>query len=506
MKSPIGWAVLSLILGGLVTLGLGSQLPAPAGSDPDLWVLSALNLSVGVPSVVPPLMPTLLRPLLAFGVPGPVAAQGLSMASHALLGGVVLAATQRLGGTLKTGLLAGLLAVALPSVAVLSVRAQPDALVALWSVGATGMAGAWVQRPRPLARHRGLFLVLLLVAVCGVLLRVHGMIGALLLVGVAGLGGGRLFRLGRVLVGALGLHLAPLLLGLWPGLLWKLPWTRRLMATAVSGELVGLPEEVARTVSEQGTEVLSLPAQLAWVVEQAPGSWAWVATGLLAVLALAREDRRRIVLAVGVLPALPALFTWGQPRHVAVVVPVCVMVWVLAVRHHRGWILPGLAALGLSIVQAPSDWERLESEATMVDDLRTLGTELCEQVSPGDLGAGVRAMFLYCPLPVHLPDGSGADWKTWAVGRRPLGPGWQRVDLGGHRVYRLEPTRVDSARPCAASLPAADTPYFGTPDVAARLSPACDGPERAWRQPKPPAKAPEKSAVESRRRRPGARR
>jgi len=472
-------------------------LPGPGGSDPDLWVLSAHNLSVGAESPMPPLFPSLLRPALWAGLDGVTAAVAVSTLALALVGVGSVLLVRWAGGGRGLAVLAGVLATSTPAVAVLSLKAQPDALVALTLLGASAVAWRWVREEK--VPHAVLVALVLTVALAP-LLRAHGLLVGLLLCGLAFVGGRGRTWVGAAAVAAMGL--GPLALGLLPDWPWDLPWHDRLFRAVVSDNdpMAGLPEEVRRALVDLDSPLPGFFDRPIWALRQAPGCWSWGAVGLASALTLGWRDR---ALVVGLLPALTALLTWSSPRHVAVAVPVAVVLWAIglsrASRTHW-WVAGGAIAGLLSLVQAVPVAERLVIEARRVDTLRSFGKALCAEVEPGDLGTGSTELFLYCPLPLHQPDGSGTDWRVWAVGRRPQGPGWVRQDVGHQRVYRLA-SPPGLPRPCSELTVADDTPFVATPVEPAHGAPTCEGPARLWQH----APAKEDSVLESRRVRPGGR-
>jgi len=452
----------------------------------------------------------MLRIAIAIGLPTMEVARAIAIIAHSITAMMVCGWVHHTTRRSSIAILAGLGTALLPPVASLAGRVQPDALVALWLVITTIAAARWVHRPRPLtANPSSLGLLLGLLAV-GVLLRIHGLIVALMLVAVIGVGGGRLFRLGRMLLALAALHLAPLAVGLRPDWIWAHPWTARLFHTLTdsSDGGSGMPEEIGRAISEKQLSDPDWIDRPLWALQQAPDCWAWVLAGAVSVGLLVHRDRRKLVLILPFLPLVPAMFSWAEPRHVAVVTPVALALWArgLAIGGISRWALSllGVFALVATIGQASFHWERLSAESRMNASHRAFGAALCAVAQPGDLSTGVRASFLYCPLPVHLPDGSDADWKTWAVGRRPLGPGWERVELAGRRVYRVAPALEGAERPCADHPPDPTTPFFGAPDRPTTLLEPCRAPDRSWKIPDPAQAAHSPSDLERRRRRPGS--
>ena len=485
---------------GLLALGLalpplvGSwlHLQSAAGSDVDLWVLAARNLSVGAVPHVPPLWPALLTWLSPFGAEL-AAGRGLAWFFSGLVGPACFLLARSLGAAPLRAALAAVLVALEPTLVGFGLQVQPDALAALGFVAATGAALHWVRRPG----SRSLALVFLAVALLP-LVREQGIIVAALLLCLLVLSPGTASDRGlRLLAGMVVLVLGPLLLGLSPGAPWDQPWAsriamaaRELMPGALPTAVSQLPAEASAALVRayrEGDRITVSLFHLRWALGSAPVLWAAVFLALPAALRGGRQ-----VALVGLIPVLPALAIWSEPRHVAIALPVVGAVLAAAATTRRRQV--GGVVLGLAAGFAwPGEEARLHVETDLVGRLLAFGEALCARVEPGDMGSGEPGAFLGCPLPIHGVEtdrAMAADWKVWLAGDEEQVAGWTQVELGDDtfRVFRLEPWRTGAERPCANSLPAPGTPYFGSPPPAATLAPPCaevpDDPE--VRDPPPP--------------------
>lgn len=470
-----------LASGAPVLLGLVDH----AGSDPDLWTLSALNLRVRADPVVPPLYPALVA---LTGRPEPHLvdhAARLSALAAALLPLATFALARRLGAATPAAVAAGLLVLAQPVLLGMAAQVQPDALFALLlCAGLLAVQGWWVRGGAlglavclglvalwPLAREQGL--------VAGALL------GLLLVLGPGGegrLGLGTFDAAGlgdralRGLAALTALVLGPGLVGLSPGLPWDQPWFERLaMAAEVfeEGGLADRPQDASEALTrayEQGDSAAILVHHLVHAVSGAPLHWALVLLGLGLALRL-----RAWPALVGIGAGLPALVVFSEPRHVAVVLPVVLAVLACA-RSRRLLALAGVLALGGAVASGEVR-ERLRYQAVDIASLRVFGAALCEKAGPEDLGSGEPRAFTFCPLPLHSPGEEqrfGADWRTWFVSEEGGPPGWGKEGLASDRfaVYRLQPELGE--RPCSSAALPPGLPYMASPPGRVRLVPPCE--------------------------------
>lgn len=445
----------------------GLLLPGPAGSDPDLWVFSALNLSVGGAPQLPPGFPSLIRLGVALGLPPFDAAWWAAHAATPLVPALTWALARQLGARPGAALIAGLLPLLTASVLAFDAQVMPETWAASWFLACALAGVAFLGRPTA----GGLAAVALLGAGAP-LWREHGIAIALGLAGLVavapGRPGQRVLRAAGVLV---GVGLLPVAFGGAAAAPWAQPWLARFGT-------MGLPNDVGAAIPHPTW--MDRPA---WALSLGGDAYLWAFLGLAACV---RRDRRLLVPALVLAPGLGGLLVWSQPRHVAVVLPVAFAAW--AAREGRGWRWLGGVVGAIALARSPFHLGRLVVERDHLEELRRFGEALCARVEPGDLAYGEPAAFLFCPLPRHEVDGSGADWKTWAVDHAPRGPGaWTQVDLGVgvYDVWRLAPRLTGDRRPCAASRADADTPYLASPPRSAVLVPPCDVPLPTEAEPAP---------------------
>ncbi len=488
MRAAVHLSIL-LALGAVAVAAvhLGTGLPVPGGSDPDLWVLGVSNLRVDAPSVVPPLYPWLVgMAAWATGLGDLAAAGRVSAALAALAPAAAWGAARRLGASPRWAWLAAVAALLAPGVLVASAQAQPESLATLVFLAALLAGTALWARP-----GRGALAAAAAVAGLAPLAREHG---PAILAGLAALGalapGAAWDRFSRVAWIATAGLVAPELLGLRADLPWDQPWMVRVARTVAAATGVedrsrslGLPPNLAPELAElaRSGPAGRLLANLRLAATTAPSEWSWL---LLGVAAAPRRWRWPVVAAL--LPALATLPFFAQPRHVAVAVPAAAAAWAAGVavragRARRLLLGAGAAATALGIAWAPARFARLRADADRtLRDLR-LGEALCARVEPGDLAAGEPRAFLACPLPRTEPTRvarpgqalDAGDWRAWYASENRPGAGWTvALDTGDPiRFWRLP--APPGGRPCRDSRPEPGTPYFSLEPAPARMNPPC---------------------------------
>ncbi len=488
---------LVVLVSGLVSLALGPLLglAGPAGLDADLWVLSAWNAEVGAPTVVTPAFPALLA-AVSDG-PSVTSAARLSALLAVLLPPATFLLARQLGARRGPAMLGALLLLLVPQVGGLAVTIQPDGLLALGLLASVG-AALWVLR-RP---STAAFLALALLAAGLPLVREHGLVVAPLLIAVAGLAPGTpADRAVRVLALAAAVIVGPMALGLPAGLPWEQAWFDRVGGASVL-ELAHtdrpppeLTEALRARLARGGPG--AFVALAANDISRAIVPWLWVLLGFI-VIALPAPGTgwlRRFTPLIGLLPTLPTLLVWSQPRHVAVAVPVAIATIAAGFSGegkdltHR--VLRGLA--GLALVASLVGWVEaralLDAQAQDIVDVQRFGDALCEKARPGDLAAGEPRAVLGCPLPRNeVGDTPGAgDWRTWLITEEQPPPGWVSVPVGNHRwrVYRLPDP--PGGRPCQDSAPHPSTPYLAQDPKPVQMIPHCGVDSQGGPKGPPPA-------------------
>jgi len=477
-RMSAGLALLGLTLHVAVRLGAG--LWGAMGTDAALWGLTAMDLRVGAPPLVPPGYPALVAIGTVLGALPVSAGWCISLACAALLPAAGFLAARAGGAGHRPATVGAVAILALPDAGLWAQQLQPDALAALGLVGLAGTliaavrghpGGAWVAAVLagllPLVREHGTPAAALAILVL-LWLRAWGPAGAALAV----------WWLGPVIVGVLpGSH---------PG---EVPWAGR-SAGALAALTTTDPSDVpyVRELHRQArSRYIALVmdgdtfGRIRWHLSRSLGL-AW--DGWLLVLAAgigAATARRRETLPVAalLLAALPALLIWSQRRHVLLLAPVAIVGMVVFVRGRRSTIV--LTALGLGAAASwPGAWldgvRGLQSERFRARHHASTAGWLAAHAPPGSLLGGVHQdIGLYHPMPRHDPDGSAADWRTWFVGAGPPAglPGWSRVhDAEGELdVWRRDPDR--DPRPCADTRPEPDTPHLAVGLAHAEI-PGCN--------------------------------
>lgn len=472
------WILLLGAAGLLLAGGLrwGAGLWGAMGTDAPLWGLSARDLAVGAPPLVPPLYPAMIGILHALGLGLVEAGQGLAAVGAALVPPAVFWAARSAGGSLLPALAGALLALAMPDLGAWSQQLQPDSLATL---GLVLSAGALARHHR--SPSSGAALALVTLAGLLPLLREHGVAAAALItLGLAALPGRRSWALAAAGAWWLG----PVLLGLRPGLHpLDTPWGDRAggaLAALTSRSPEELPylRELHRGARRAYLALVAdgdLVGRLRWHAGRslALATDGWLLLGLAVVGAGCR--RRIRALALPLLAALPALLIWSQRRHVLLVVPVALAVLAAALPaagESRARWTPAAAAVGLIALLSvlvprwPGTVAGLQSERPRAEHYAQAGRWICENTPPNVLLGGVfQDVGLYCPRPRHDPDGTAADWHTAVVADHPptpvAGGTWTAVFRGDGelRVFRLQPAG-DGPLPCAEGRPAPATPHL----------------------------------------------
>jgi hypothetical protein len=225
-----------------------------------------------------------------------------------------------------------------------------------------------------------------------------------------------------------------------------------------------LPRAARETYAQAGAAA-RLAHNAARSVHLAWDGWAWLAAA--AALAAAHRHRRIVALGVPLLAALPALCAWSQRRHVLVFLPLALAVCAAGVRGRGGVLLLLLAAPWMR------SWPRVvsgqQSEVHRARSFAAAASWLAAHAPEGSLlGGRFQDVGLYHPLPRHDPDGSPADWHTFAVEDRPSYlPGWMLVASvpGGLHVFR----RDLAGDPCPTGRPAPSAPHLAVARAHADL-------------------------------------
>lgn len=468
------FAVAGLVLAGGLRWGAG--LWGATGTDAPLWGLSARDLAVGAPPLVPPLYPALIGVLHTLGLGLVEAGQGLAALGAALVPPAVFWAARSAGAAPAPAVGAALLALAMPDLGAWSQQLQPDSLAAL---GLVLSAGALARHHRSPSSRTALLLVVL--AGLLPLLREHGVaVAAVIILGLTVLPR----RRGWALAAVGAWWLAPLLLGLPPGLHpLDTPWGDRAggaLAALTSRSPDELPylRELHRGARRAYLALVAegdVVGRLRWHAGRslALATDGWLVLGLAAVgVSLQRRTRG---LAAPLLAALPALLIWSQRRHVLLLLPVALAVLAAALPagdQPRARWTPAAAAVGLAALLTvllprwPGTVAGLQSERPRAEHYAQIGGWICENTPPTVLLGGVfQDVGLYCPRPRHDPDGTTADWHTAVVADHPPAPvtggSWAAVFQGDGelRVYRLQPDG-GGPLPCPAGRPAPSTPHL----------------------------------------------
>ncbi len=473
-------------------------LQAPAGSDPGMWEVSAMDLAASGTTMTAPLYPATVAGLSWLsGASAPDAAWLLAQIFFVAIAPLTYGVARLAGAARTPAVLAAFLGLGVPSAAAFSVQSQADGLAALVLLGCVGALLLYLRRGSwpsfvPLALATGLV----------VLVREHtfpvaGMLAAAATLRRTGHG----TRLARAVVLVAVVWAAPGITGLDPGFPWQQKWFQvRTGGAVVDMVQQQLPPHVAelqpdrRAPYERAYEdgdqlaITLLNAQTNLARGWAP--WSWIALGLL--LACVLGGARRITFLAVLVCALPALVGWSQPRHVAIYLPVVATAWAAVTTRappRRRTVLTILAIALMAACQLEwhnvARWSRRHSESRA--EMRDFGQALCAVLEPGAVSVcGKPRLSAYCPLPRLMPTmGSPMDWKMVCLNDMPeILPdwagleqaGWAPLDIGKelYPIYRLQPELVGAERPCVGST-LADRVHYGKTAKASpsSLAPPC---------------------------------
>jgi hypothetical protein len=460
-------------------LRLGAGLWGALGTDAPLWGLTARDLLVGAPPLVPPGYPALVAALIALGLPLVPAAVSVSMVAAAGVPPAVFWLARRGGASPAAAGLGAVLALLSPDVAAWAQQVQPDSLAALLTVLLAGalfqartsaraaLIAAGVAGLLPLVREHGLPLAV----VAGALL-LHarrfgalGLLTVLLCVGPLAFGGGP-----------------------WP---WAQPWSDRSSGALAVFQATGpesLPflRELHRgdraaylALVEGGDRV----GQLAWHARRA---LSLSGDGLLIILvavAVAAPRGRLLGAWLPLLAAAPALVIWSQRRHVLLLLPLALAV-AAAGAGASGWrrrlvVLLVLAGASPALMRWPEAIGGWRAERARAEHFAEVAGWIAGAAAPGSalLGGVYQDIGLYARLPRHDPDGSEADWLCWFVGEGPPltvdRSGWEAVYRGSgplavwRKVWRAGPDLAP--RPCQDGRPIGTTPHLAVQSAHAEV-------------------------------------
>jgi hypothetical protein len=478
-----GLALLTVLLGALIQRAFHPGLPV--GMDLDLWSFGSLELGLGHPARVPPGYPALAA--LLSGLTGCDALRATTAVSAAALAAVPPLAwllARRLGAGPGTAWLAAALPLLSPSLLFWGHQTTPDPLAAASFLLLALTAGRAANRPS--AGN-----IALLFAATGWLymLREHGLVVAVLVaILVAALPGSGRVRALRVAILLLLLWLLPVLAFHTPSLPTELPWWRRI-GLVVEDLFASEPSWMGKRMAA-GLEAHPI-AIAGFALKNAPFAWAWLALAGLGALRLGPAARATLLVAV--VPAMPALCFYSQPRHVLVVLPVAAALIAAAAARlgPRRWAAIGALAAAAAL-GAWHDWDsavhRIQALTRDARHQQTLGRAICAHATPASMWNGELRSFTFCPLPHNPVEGPAhqAHWNTlWAASEDPGEP-WERVELGlpGVPIYQI---RVQGeARPCADSRPAPGTAYLSMEILPPTLVPPCEHPPPKLRRRPPP--------------------
>jgi hypothetical protein len=507
-RIALGATLLALLTHVVVRLGAG--LWGALGTDAALWGMTAMDLRVGAPPLVPPGYPALVALGTVVGAAPVSAGWVVAMASAALLPGAVFLAARGAGASRVAAGLAGAATLVLPDAGAWAQQVQPDATAALLLVALAGALASGARAQRTGATPAALWAAAALAGVLPLVREHGGPAAAITIVVLLGL------RAWRPAAAALALWwLGPLVVGLAPGLHpADVPWGDRaggaLQAlTTTDPRQVPFARELPREARAaymglvaSGDVVGRLRWHAARSLRLAWDGWLLVGAAGLGLLSLRRRDA--MALGALLLPALPALLIWSQRRHVLLLVPVALVGLAVATRGRARGVSLGAIALAAAL-SWPAAWSGgvagMRTERFRAEHLARTAGWLRDHAPGGSLLGGVHQdLGLYHPLPRHDPDGSAADWRTFFVGRGPPRGlrDWQRVfdPEGDIDVWQKQPDATP--RPCADAPPEPRTPHLAVHLAHAELI-GCDlppgdaappsgaGSPAAPRSPSPPA-------------------
>ncbi len=494
-RRDLACATLLFIFGLLLqaSLRLAFHADIPLGLDMDLWGFSVLDVGSGWVSSVPPAYPMLAAGLSWLsGCSNLWAAVTVSALAVAAVPPASFGFARLLGASWKRAVVVGCVAAVFPGVLPFGLMVSPDGLATLSLLAGAAAAAAFVQR---VTRGR---LVLFAVTMAFVsVTREHGAIAAYLgcLVAVAAPRRieSRLLALVTVLA---ALAFVPLVAGHPVALPGFASWSARLLLPI--RDILSHTHDLTDRYPVSETDLGPLHT-VVYAAVRAPESWIWV---LLAGVALYRAPwAHRAAALVGVVPALAGLVVISEARHVWVVTPAAMALWLARPRATAGGrrFVLGAAALLALLAQArwvdpSSDLGRERSHADLMSvsseirrQLRSAhGTQeqslaMCALSGDSGLWAGSPGAFAFCPMRQNRATNqlTAANLNTWYKGHQPPGPLWTRVEGPGFGmpVHRYMWAGPGQDRPCTDSHPHPDTPYRSAPARIAAMVPDCEIPE-----------------------------
>ncbi len=447
------------------------------GSDPGMWEAAACLIGLGATSPIAPFFPFCISLLhrwldLSFDQAG----WCITIASCIALGPATWWLARTLGVPGWLAMLAALAALANPWLAVSSYQCQPDLLTAVAFLVALVVALRWMQRP-------GWARLLPLLLVIGLLPQVREHAGLVCL----GLFGLLLFapgawhqRLLRLVLALAAIVLLPILAGEAPAMPWQLPWVEARWGEVITHffgkhvpmHLLSVPleyREAFGTSYDEGSRmgIALVHARLSFHSGSSP--WIWLG---LALLALPLAKKHRLVLLIGLLPAISVLGGAQQPRHVAVLIPIAAVCWVTAIARFGRRERVMLAAITVVVILTGFvDNKRatgnLSATAHQRQRLRSLSSQICAQLPPDALYTGENPRTLiYCerefvPLPEAEATGRHLYW-VGAAGQRPPKPpkrmfqeGWLRmeIEVEADPIFHRPPEAAAAASPATGPEP-----------------------------------------------------
>ena len=490
-----GFVAALFVLGVVVQLilRLVFEVDTPIGLDLDLWGFAVLKAGAHQEMVLPPAFPGLAALVMgAASCSNLWAAVVVSAVTVAAVPPTTFVLARLLGASVQRSLLAGGAVLVFPGIAGFGLLVRPDGMATLTLVGCAAAGVAFTKRRN--LRRLLLFAVALAIAS---LTREHGAVaaytGCVVAVVVPRRLSTRLISL-AVVLGVLAL--APLAVGHPPALPGFTTWSARLFLPI--RDILQHSDDIAARYPV-GEHDLGMLHTWVYALSRAPVSWAWVFIALFTLLRAPVTHRAAAM--IGIVPALPGLLVISEARHVWVVVPVAVAVWLAASdgRFPGRRVVVGVAAALSILVQIlwldpPRETGRersalgkrsLSSEISrQVENARALrrqGEAMCAMAGEVGLWSGSAGAFAFCPMRQHLASNelTVANLHSWYKGNDPPGPRWRRV-RGPDFVsplYRFLWVGPDQERPCASSQPHADTPYRAARAQPATMVPECDIPD-----------------------------
>jgi len=442
------------LVGCLVPLVIG-WLVHPVdigGSDPGMWETAARDVSLGGPSPIAPFFPFLISLLHGgLGLPWDQAGWGITLVSTAALGPVTWWLARQLGAPSKLAALAALCVLAEPWLACSSYQCQPDSLTALSFVLALLAALAWVRTPD--WKH---LLVMLLVVGLLPQIREHAATLSLGMLVLLVLTRGPWHQRGlRLVLGVLAILCLPVLAGEPPALPWQHFWVQARWGEVIThffaSDAPAHLERTPRAFSEafaasyaQGSRlrIALLHARLSFLTGHSP--WLWLG---LAAVAIPLLRRHRLVVLIGLLPAIAVLGGAQQPRHLAVLVPIAAASWVAALSRFRiqerlVMLAITAAIVGLCLMDSKHATTSLRKTAEYRHAMREMCEELCDRLPSDAVYTGeMPRTLIYCDRPfMRRLDANQTNHHLYWVGMpdRPLPRDWPKLKQRGWVPMELE--------------------------------------------------------------------